>query len=134
MCLAWYSSGPACNIDFFYFSIKLNFDLSLFIYFTLLVFFSCVSSSIKWNFTYRGTDRETLSSKQFSVLMCGSMYHHVRSYMVVYGHLWSCMTKSSTPKRLKAFLFVLSWPLFLCPTNVAFVRGDNCNFLLVDIW
>ena len=35
------------------------------------IIFSCVSSSIIWIFTERGTDGVTLSSLRFSVPMCG---------------------------------------------------------------
>ena len=52
---------------------------------------------MKWNFTDKPRDRETLSSKSLSVLMCAPvsscmvLYGHVWSCMVMFGHVWLCM-------------------------------------------
>ena len=52
-----------------------------------MIFISCRSSSMKWNFTYGRSKGDTLSSKRFSVPMFGT----VSCCMVMGGHLWSCM-------------------------------------------
>ena len=101
-----------------------------------MIFISCRSSSMKWNFTYGRSKVETLSSKRFSVPMCGTVSccivigPHLWSCSVMCGcHVWSCMVMCGPLWWIMAMYshvvsyMVMYGPVYLCVVMYCHISG-----------